>query len=167
MLAVSGGRVIVLSTPNGRQGFFYHAWANGGDDWMRVEVPAEQVTRIAPDFLARMRRQMGESKYRQEYCCSFRRRGAGLPGFLHAAVPGPAPEGGRLVGGIDFGFKNPFAAVWGTLDRDGVLWLTGEHYVRRQPIAYHAARLPKGVQWYCDPSGRSGAATWSAWATRC
>jgi len=29
---------------------------------------------------------------------------------------------GRSVGGIDFGFRTPFAAVWGTLDRDGVLW---------------------------------------------
>jgi hypothetical protein len=39
-----------------------------------------------------------------------------------ARVPGPAPQGGRRVGGIDFGFRNPFAAVWGTLDRDGILF---------------------------------------------
>ena len=30
----------------------------------------------------------------------------------------PSPEGQRLVGGIDFGWRNPFAAVWGILDRD-------------------------------------------------
>jgi hypothetical protein len=40
-------------------------------------------------------------------------------------VPGPAPQAGRKVGGIDFGFRNPFAAVWGTVDAHGVLWLTG------------------------------------------
>ncbi len=39
------------------------------------------------------------------------------------------------------------------MDRDGILWLTGEHYVRRKPITYHAARLPRGVMWYCDPAG--------------
>jgi hypothetical protein len=37
---------------------------------------------------------------------------------------------GRPLGGIDFGFRNPFAALWGVLDRGGVLWLTGEHYER-------------------------------------
>jgi hypothetical protein len=57
------------------------------------------------------------------------------------------------VGGIDFGFRNPFAAVWGTLDRDDVLWLTDEHYVRGQPLSHHSARLPRDVHWYCDPSG--------------
>ena len=41
---------------------------------------------------------------------------------------------GRRVGGIDFGFRNPFAAVWGILDTDGILWLTGEHYCRGKPL---------------------------------
>ena len=68
-------------------------------------------------------------------------------------VPGPAPEGGRKVGGIDFGFRNPFAAVWGTADRDGVLWLTGEHYARNKPLSHHAQFLPRDVTWYADPSG--------------
>src|SRR5262249_50761898 len=54
---------------------------------------------------------------------------------------------GRKVGGIDFGYRNPFAAVWGVLDRDGVLWLTGEHYKRQKPLTYHAQHLPKDVRW--------------------
>jgi hypothetical protein len=60
---------------------------------------------------------------------------------------------GRRVGGIDFGFRNPFAAIWGVLDRDGILWLTGEHYCRHQPLSYHAQRLPRDVTWYADPAG--------------
>jgi hypothetical protein len=67
-------------------------------------------------------------------------------------VPGPAPEGGQRVGGIDWGFRNPFAAVWGVLDRDGVLWLTGEHYEANKVLSYHAQHLPRKVMWYCDPS---------------
>jgi hypothetical protein len=43
--------------------------------------------------------------------------------------------------------------VWGTLDRDDVLWLTGEHYARQRPLSYHAERLPRDVNWYADPSG--------------
>jgi hypothetical protein len=60
---------------------------------------------------------------------------------------------GRKVGGIDFGFRNPFAAVWGVLDRDDVLWLTREHYQRNQPLSHHAQHLPRDYRWYADPSG--------------
>jgi hypothetical protein len=33
-------------------------------------------------------------------------------------------RGGQLVGSIDFGFRNPIAAIWGVLDRDNLLWLS-------------------------------------------
>src|SRR5205085_131783 len=117
-------------------------------------MPAAQCPRITEAFLANERRSLGEATFRQEYCCSFEaREGLVYPDFARCVVPGPAPAGGTRVGGIDFGFRNPFAAVWGVLDRDGILWLTGEHYEREQPIDYHAERLPKEVMWYCDPSG--------------
>jgi hypothetical protein len=52
MLAVSGGRLICLSTPYGKRGFFYDAWARGGADWHRIEIPAQRIARnrkaIAP-----------------------------------------------------------------------------------------------------------------------
>jgi hypothetical protein len=66
----------------------------------------------------------------------------------------PAAAGPR-VGGIDFGFRSPFAAVWGHVDRDGVLWLTGEHYAVQQPLSFHARHLPRDVYWYADPAGAS------------
>ena len=47
----------------------------------------------------------------------------------------------RRLGGIDFGFRNPFAAVWGIVDRDSVLYLTGEHYARNQLLAYPVEHL--------------------------
>ena len=155
MLATSGGRLICLSTPYGKRGFFYDAWANGGDDWLRVEVPATQVPRIPPEFLEQERRALGESWFRQEYLCSFEAlEGLVYPDFARCVAAAlPAGLGGRQVGGIDFGFRNPFAAVWGTLDRDDVLWLTGEHYSRGQPLSHHAQKLPRQVEWFCDPAG--------------
>jgi len=112
MLAVSDGRLICLSTPYGRRGFFYQAWANGGADWMRIEVPAERISRIKPSFLAEERRQHGESYVRQEYGCSFEAlEGLVYPDFARVIVAGPAPAGAP-VGGLDFGVRNPFAAVW-------------------------------------------------------
>ena len=49
--------------------------------------------------------------------------------------------------------RNPFAAVWGHLDCDDVLWLTGEHYARQRPLSYHADHLPPNCTWCADPSG--------------
>ena len=71
MLAVARGRMVLLSTPCGKRGFFYDTWTSGGDTWKRIEVPATQIPRIAPDFLEEERRTLGESWFRQEYCCSF------------------------------------------------------------------------------------------------
>jgi hypothetical protein len=153
MLAVSGGRLVCLSTPWGRRGFFYDAWAHGGDIWHRIAVPASMVSRIRPEHLEEERQVQGPSWFRQEYECSFEAlKGLVYTDFARCVVPGPAPAG-RKVGGIDFGFANPFAAVWGVVDRDDVLWLTGEHYCRQRPLSYHAQQLPRGVRWWADPSG--------------
>jgi len=71
MLAVSGGRLVLLSTPNGTRGFFYEAWSHGGAAWRRFEVPATMCPRITPEFLAEERRSLPRDVYRQEYECQF------------------------------------------------------------------------------------------------
>jgi phage FluMu gp28-like protein len=45
MLAVSGGRIILLSTPYGEQGFFYETWRNR-ENWHRAKVTAPECPRI-------------------------------------------------------------------------------------------------------------------------
>src|SRR5947209_6134603 len=88
MLAVSQGRLICLSTPYGRRGFFYDAWARGGDDWQRVEVPAQQVPRIPAAPLEQERRALGAWWFRQEYECSFEAlEGLGYPDSARCVVP--------------------------------------------------------------------------------
>ncbi|MBI1916322.1 MAG: hypothetical protein HYS12_16560 [Planctomycetes bacterium] len=154
MLAVSNGRMICLSTPRGKRGYFYDAWSRGGDDWHKIEVPASMISRIKPEFLEGERRDHGDTSFRQEYCCSFEvLEGLVYPELARCVVPGPAPDLKRRVGGIDFGFRNPFAAVWGGVDRDDVLWLTGQHYCRQRPLSHHAVQLPRKVEWFADPSG--------------
>jgi hypothetical protein len=71
MLAVSGGAMIMLSTPYGRRGIFYEEWT-GGEGWQRYEVPATECPRISEAFLASERRSMPEYFYAQEYNCEFR-----------------------------------------------------------------------------------------------
>ncbi len=71
MLAVSGGRIMLLSTPFGRRGFFYEESANGGAGWERVRVTGDQCPRIPSAFLERERAAMGTWRYDQEYACKF------------------------------------------------------------------------------------------------
>jgi hypothetical protein len=71
MLAVSGGRLLMLSTPFGKRGEFYEAWENGANAWERYEVPASQCPRISEEFLASERRAMPERVFRQEFLCEF------------------------------------------------------------------------------------------------
>ncbi len=70
MLAVSGGRLVAMSTPHGTRGFFYEAWVSR-EPWERVEVPATACPRISPAFLAEEQRTMGAWFYDQEYSCVF------------------------------------------------------------------------------------------------
>jgi hypothetical protein len=71
MLAVSGGRIVLLSTPFGKRGFFHHECTEGGPDWQRVRVTAHDVPRINPAWLAAERDRIGEWWFRQEYLCEF------------------------------------------------------------------------------------------------
>jgi hypothetical protein len=71
MLAVSRGRLVALSTPFGKRGWWFEAW-KGGEPWERYKVDATQVPRISPEFLLEERRVLGEWWYAQEYMCEFR-----------------------------------------------------------------------------------------------
>jgi hypothetical protein len=71
LVAVSNGRIVVLSTPFGKRGFFYITWIDGGDGWERVLITADQCPRISPAFLEEERKALGERYYQQEYFCSF------------------------------------------------------------------------------------------------
>jgi hypothetical protein len=97
MLAVTGGRLIALSTPAGRRGWWWDAWENGGPAWERYRVPATDVPRITQQFLDEELRTLGRWAFEQEYMCSFQdstdqffrdddiarmlAQGAGMPGL--------------------------------------------------------------------------------------
>lgn len=69
-LATTNGRMIALSTPFGKRGWFYEQWADG-EGWERTRITAAECARITPEFLAKERRQLGEFIYMQEYECEF------------------------------------------------------------------------------------------------
>jgi len=69
-LAVRDGDLWLMSTPNGRRGFFWEEWAQGGPEWERICVPATECSRISARFLEEEKAK-GEQWYRQEYLCEF------------------------------------------------------------------------------------------------
>jgi len=70
MLAVSGGSLMMLTTPHGKRGVFYDEWT-GSVGWERYEVPASECPRISEAFLEEERQTLPPWVYRQEYECSF------------------------------------------------------------------------------------------------
>jgi hypothetical protein len=70
MLAVSRGRLVCLSTPFGKRGWFYETW-HGAESWVRVRVTADECPRITAKFLAEEKVALGDRWFRQEYYCSF------------------------------------------------------------------------------------------------
>jgi hypothetical protein len=70
MLAVSGGRLLALSTPNGQTGWFFREWADG-DGWHRTKITAAECPRISASFLAEERRTMAAAAFASEYECEF------------------------------------------------------------------------------------------------
>jgi hypothetical protein len=66
MLATSNGRLIALSTPAGKRGWFHAAW-HGDDSWHRVSVPATECPRISAEFLREELRELGQQRFSEEY----------------------------------------------------------------------------------------------------
>jgi hypothetical protein len=70
MLAVGDGDLWMLSTPDGKQGFFYEEWVGRGE-WERWSVPATECPRIPASFLEEERRSQTAEAFAENYMCEF------------------------------------------------------------------------------------------------
>lgn len=70
MLAVSQGRLLALSTPFGKRGWWHDEWTNG-EGWQRHTIKAVDCPRISVSFLASEKRSMPLAWYQAEYECAF------------------------------------------------------------------------------------------------
>jgi hypothetical protein len=75
-LATSNGKLWLISTPNGKSGFFYDTWQTGGEDWHRVRVAAPDCPRIPAAFLEKQLALMGRDIFGREFLCEFLGSGA-------------------------------------------------------------------------------------------
>jgi hypothetical protein len=66
MLAVSGGRQIDMSSPNGRRGYFFENWERG-EGIERIKIVGRQCPRISAAFLEQQRKKLGPTLFAQEF----------------------------------------------------------------------------------------------------
>lgn len=132
MISAKKGRLVLMSTPNGEQGFFWSMWTQGGPKWDRIEAPWQECPWHAadPDEIA-MQRMMLQELFPQEYECKFL---SATLGSLYAAfnpavnvIQSLPPADAKLWGfllGLDFGVVNHTAfVVCGWLPQDPCLYV--------------------------------------------
>lgn len=63
------------------------------------------------------------------------------------------PNDWRRVGGIDWGFNNPFVGLKGAVNGDDVLFIYAERYKSQCTLEQHAPFLGTDIMYEADPSG--------------
>src|SRR6516165_3015372 len=66
MLAVSRGRTIDMSSPNGRRGYFFENWMSG-EGIERIMIVGRECPRISAEFLEQQRKKLGPLIFAQEF----------------------------------------------------------------------------------------------------
>jgi hypothetical protein len=66
MLAVSNGRLIEMSSPNGRRGGFFENWTHA-DRVERIKIIGRECPRISAEFLDQQRIKLGPMLFAQEF----------------------------------------------------------------------------------------------------
>ena len=69
MLAITKGKIILLSTPHGKEGYYYRCFQD--TNFRSFHVSAEDCPRKNQDFLNREKSRMSEVQYAQEYLGEF------------------------------------------------------------------------------------------------
>ncbi len=69
MISITGGNIDILSTPRGKEGYFYECSLR--DDYTKFYVSAEDCPRHTKAYLASERASMSELQYAQEYLVMF------------------------------------------------------------------------------------------------
>jgi len=71
-------KIIMASTPFGARGIFHHLWTEGGEEWHKIKVTADQNPRLDQDLLAEIRRTMEPWRFAQEYMGEFHGSASGV-----------------------------------------------------------------------------------------
>lgn len=138
---------------------FYKRWQKGDPDYTVIQWNSIENPTYSKEEYERAKRTMTADKFKMRYQGKFERlEGMVYPNIKETLVdihPEQILEmDGRLYGGIDFGWNDPFAAVCALLDSDDVLWIFYERCLPETTIEEHANALPtffdRRPRWWAD-----------------
>lgn len=102
------------------------------DQFRLVHAPSTENIHLPDGYVQSMLATYSEERIQREIMGSFDAfEGAVYPEFrrdVHAIKPFAIPDGWTRVMGIDHGFRNPTAAIWGAVDNDGNIYVYKEFY---------------------------------------
>jgi len=146
-----GYRLMVLSTPNGKQNKFYELWAHGGPEWSRHKVSIhEAVARGLRVDLEALRAGITDPDgWAQEFECEFvDATTAFLPYDLIngcedalASTEGAALADGDLYLGVDVARRRDLTVMWLGERAGDVVWTRQVERMERAPFRAQRARL--------------------------
>lgn len=158
--------ILITTTPYGLGPLYtewYKKFITGHKDYTFVIWNSIENPKYPREEFERARSRLSPDKFQERYCGKFMQpEGLVYPDFYKCHISLEKSEiekllssDGRLRGGIDFGWNDPFCALAGFLDRDNVLWIFYERYKSQTVVEEHAKYLPqfaRGILWYADPS---------------
>lgn len=167
-LGFNRGRCLFTTTPYALNWFYteiYKRAKEGDPDYFVSQFSSITNPAYPKEEFERAKRSMDETTFALRYLGEFRRmQGLVWPDFsqwvcqiedINKALEkrNLYPKQHREVGGIDFGYNNPFVALQAFIDPDGIMWVYAEHYAERTLLKDHAAKLQSGCEYWADPSG--------------
>ncbi len=158
--------ILITTTPYATRAL-YNSWIKpfqAGDknyyivNWSSVENPG-----YPEEEYERARRSMSPQKFKERYDGMYMSlEGLVYPEFKRCIIPMTKlkreellSKPGKFIGGLDFGWNDPFCALCGFLDFEtDILYIWYERYKAETILEEHAEALPKfnsvDIVWYAD-----------------
>ena len=141
-LVSRNGRLLVPTTPRGHNWIFeLYEQAIELNDWHVEHGATWDNPHVDPDEITSARASLTTQTFAEQFAGEFvtphGRVYAEFNPALHVGVASPAP-GSQVFKGIDFGYTNPFACIWGYIDDHGTLNILREYYRPESPMRQHS-----------------------------
>lgn len=150
--------ILITSTPYGFNWLFhqvYKPWKEGDDRFTVVNFSSLSNPQYNREEYEYERKTLPEWRFKMKYEGRFTKPvGVVFPDIDSCLIDPddmPDPEDCQYIGGLDFGFNDPCAAIAGFV-RDNCLYLGYEKYARNKTVKEFATDLPKQVYWFADSS---------------
>ncbi len=128
------GSALFISTPKGYN-HFYELYTMDDPDYASFHYTSYDNPFIEPSEIDKARAEMTEDRFAQEYMADFRKtEGLVYKEFdRHKHVVDEVPESYiKVIGGLDFGYTNPYATIVIGVDKDSHYWIVDEKYEKQK-----------------------------------